>query len=43
MPNPEHGCDALQSVFVEHIFKEKFNKQASWSKIAALSGAHTIG
>lgn len=46
MPNPERGCEDLNKIFIKHIFShakgggEWDNK---WYKVAALSGAHTIG
>lgn len=43
MPNPENGCDDLKSIFVNHIFKTKFNKWHVWKHVAAISGAHTLG
>lgn len=43
MPNPENGCDALQNIFVDHIYKEKWNKRLPWKLTAAISGAHTLG
>lgn len=43
MPNPENGCDDLNSIFVNHIYNTGVGKKHRWSLTAALSGAHTIG
>lgn len=43
MPNPEKGCNGLKSVFLDHVYYERWNKRKSWGLTAALSGAHTIG
>lgn len=43
MPNPEAGCEGLQEVFVNNIFKKKFGKWKGWKATAAISGAHTLG
>ena len=44
MPNPENGCNDLQSIFVEHIYNvRRCGKACKWGLTAAISGAHTIG
>lgn len=40
MPDPEDGCDALDNIFVQHIFKHTGHP---WSLTAAISGVHTLG
>lgn len=42
MPNPENGCDGLQSIFVDNIYASVSESRA-WRFTAAISGAHTIG
>lgn len=41
MPDPEHGCDGLKKIFVDHIYKS--HGDMAWNMTAAISGAHTIG
>ena len=40
MPNPELGCDGLEDIFVDHIYK---GTGREWEFTAAISGAHTLG
>ena len=40
MPNPELGCDGLEDIFVDHIYK---GTDREWEFTAAISGAHTLG
>lgn len=40
MPNPEEGCEGLQGIFVDHIYKDS---GMPWTMTAAISGAHTVG
>lgn len=40
MPNPENGCDGLEDIFVDHIYK---GTGREWEFTAAISGAHTLG
>ena len=41
MPNPENGCDGLESIFVDHIYASETGDE--WMLTAAISGAHTLG
>ena len=42
--NVANGCDDLQKIYVDNIFKSKgWGKQKAWDLTAALSGAHTMG
>jgi len=42
MPDPENGCDDVNSIFKAHIFK--YQKGENRSRfIAAIMGAHTLG
>jgi hypothetical protein len=45
MPNPENGCDGLESIFVDHIYAEQDGDEewSAWDLTAAISGAHTLG
>lgn len=40
MPNPEKGCNDLNDIFIEHIYKDRSN---AWELTAAISGSHTLG
>lgn len=42
MPNPEEGCQGLEKIFVNHIYK-RIGKWRGWKATAAVSGAHTLG
>jgi len=42
MPDPENGCDDINSIFHTHLFK--YQKGREKKKLtAAIMGAHTIG
>jgi hypothetical protein len=42
MPDPERGCDDINSVFKKHIFK--YHRGREQKKLfAAILGAHTLG
>ena len=41
LPNPELGCDGLQTIFIDHIYSGTTGRQ--WELTAAISGAHTLG
>lgn len=43
MPNPEEGCDNVNSIFREHIFKFVGSGRGKKELTAAIMGAHTIG
>lgn len=43
MPNPEEGCDNVNSIFREHIFKFAADGRHKKELTAAIMGAHTIG
>ena len=44
MPNPENGCSDLKEIFLNHVFNTGKNGWgARWKRLAAISGAHTIG
>ena len=43
MPDGEMGCDSLDMVFNEHLFKDVGSKAEAWKMTAAISGAHTVG
>lgn len=40
MPDPEDGCNGLQDIFVDNIYKDRVD---AWVLTAAISGAHTLG
>ena len=41
MPNPEDGCEGLENIFIDHIYKAQGAQ--GWELTAAISGAHTLG
>jgi len=42
MPDPEEGCDDVNSLFRKHIFKFSKNRQKK-ELTTAILGAHTLG
>lgn len=42
MPDPENGCDDVNGIFKDHIFKYQDGKTKR-RFIAAIMGAHTLG
>jgi hypothetical protein len=43
MPNPEHGCNDLKRIFVDHVFARSRKVNKRWTHTVAISGAHTLG
>lgn len=40
MPNPEMGCDGLEKIFVDQIYKSHYDP---WLMTLAISGTHSLG
>jgi len=42
MPDPERGCDDLNSIFGQHLFKYHRGREGK-RLLSAILGAHTLG